>query len=137
MYSAGMTIGKRLEEAMTRAKYASQAALALVSGVPQGTISRILNDKGVGLPDTDTLQKLATACQVPFEWLLDGPKTGDKPLPPLPDRVDLDKSLSQAIELMQILRSLPPKGRNALIEAAYDVVVSFAAKGRIVGRDKP
>ena len=61
------TIAKRLDKAMNNAGFKSQMALSRASGVPQPTISRILGEDGI--PDTLTLQKLAKACNVSFEWL--------------------------------------------------------------------
>ena len=79
VYSTGMTIPIRLQEAMDRAGIKSQSELARRSGVPQPTINRIL--KGVGRlgPATETLKKLAAACEVPFQWLADGPSAEQRP----------------------------------------------------------
>lgn len=67
-----MDIASRLDEAMKAAGYDSQSALARASGVPQPTINRILKGVGKRGPETQTLSKLAQACNVAFEWLLDG-----------------------------------------------------------------
>jgi transcriptional regulator with XRE-family HTH domain len=67
-----MSISKRLDTAMTHARYPSQAALSRASGVPQPTINRILKGTGARGPETTTLAKLAAACKVNFEWLLTG-----------------------------------------------------------------
>jgi phage repressor protein C with HTH and peptisase S24 domain len=72
VYSSGMTIPLRLQEAMNRAGIKSQSELARRSGVPQPTINRILKSVGKQGPATETLKKLATACEVPFQWLGDG-----------------------------------------------------------------
>lgn len=72
MYSARMTIGDRLDKAMKDAKIESQSALARVSRVPQATISRILKGGGKKGPETETIKKLAAACNVSFEWLNEG-----------------------------------------------------------------
>jgi len=69
------TISERVLEAMKDAGFPSQTALSRVSGVPQPTINRIIN-KVAGTPEVSTLQKLATACDVNLQWLLDG--TGPK-----------------------------------------------------------
>ena len=136
-YIASMTIGKNLELAMAHAKFASQKALQEASAVPQGTISRVLNDKNAGTPDMDTLQKLADACQVPLQFLLYGPKEGDPPLPPYRPPPDLDKSLDQCVELISVFRTLPPEGRVLLLENAYSLVVSLSRKRREVGNNQP
>lgn len=57
---------------MLAAGFVSQASLARASGVPQPTISRILKGTGKQQPETDTLKKLAAACNVSFAWLLAG-----------------------------------------------------------------
>lgn len=67
-----MTIAHRLQEAMNGAGITSQSELARRSGVPQPTINRILNGVGKQGPATQTLKKLATACEVSFQWLADG-----------------------------------------------------------------
>lgn len=69
------TISERILEAMKDAGFPSQTALSRVSGVPQPTINRIIN-KVAGTPETSTLLRLAAACDVSFQWLLDG--TGPK-----------------------------------------------------------
>lgn len=56
---------------MKSAGFASQTALARASGVPQPTINRIIN-KVAGTPDTLTIQKIADACNVATQWLIDG-----------------------------------------------------------------
>jgi phage repressor protein C with HTH and peptisase S24 domain len=67
-----MTIAIRLDNAMQDAGFKSQSALARASGVPQPTINRILKGVGSKGPETETLRKLASACQVSFEWLHEG-----------------------------------------------------------------
>jgi phage repressor protein C with HTH and peptisase S24 domain len=67
-----MTIATRLDHAMQDAGFKSQSALARASGVPQPTINRILNGVGSKGPETETLRKLASACNVSFEWLHEG-----------------------------------------------------------------
>jgi phage repressor protein C with HTH and peptisase S24 domain len=72
MYSLEMTIPIRLQEAMSRVGIKSQSELARRAGVPQPTINRILKGVGRQGPATETLKKLAAACEVPFQWLVDG-----------------------------------------------------------------
>nr|MBV0881041.1 helix-turn-helix domain-containing protein [Noviherbaspirillum sp. L7-7A] len=57
---------------MNSAGITSQSELARRSGVPQPTINRILNGVGRQGPATETLKKLAVACEMPFQWLADG-----------------------------------------------------------------
>jgi len=57
---------------MSRAGIKNQSELARRSGVPQPTINRILKGVGRHGPATATLKKLAVACGVPFQWLVDG-----------------------------------------------------------------
>jgi len=66
-----MDIGHNLDKHMRAAGFRTQAALSLRSGVPQGTISRILKggngpsaSNGKQGPGTATLIKLAAACNV-------------------------------------------------------------------------
>jgi transcriptional regulator with XRE-family HTH domain len=67
------TISDRLDLAMREAGFASQAALARASGVPQPTINRILKNLSTKQgPETETLQRLAKACRVTFNWLHQG-----------------------------------------------------------------
>lgn len=56
---------------MAKAGFASQSALARASGVPQPTINRILKGTGRLGPETNTLAKLAVACNVSLSWLQD------------------------------------------------------------------
>jgi transcriptional regulator with XRE-family HTH domain len=73
-----MNIATRLDEAMTEAGFKSQMDLSRASGVPQPTINRILKGSSKRGPESDTVIKLATACNVNFDWLNQnkGPKTG-------------------------------------------------------------
>jgi phage repressor protein C with HTH and peptisase S24 domain len=83
-YSAGMTIGSRLDIAMREAGFESQSALARASGIPQPTINRILKGAGKRGPETQTIIALASACNVKFEWLHEGrePKSLVAGIPP-------------------------------------------------------
>lgn len=66
-------VGDRLDEAMRRAGYPSQAALGRAAGVSQPTINRILKSVvGKRGPETETLKRLAQACGVTFTWLNEG-----------------------------------------------------------------
>ncbi|MFZ3286594.1 MAG: helix-turn-helix transcriptional regulator [Telluria sp.] len=67
-----MSISNRLDEAMKAAKFESQSALSRASGVPQPTINRILKGPTKKGPETDTLMKLAAACNVTLDWLREG-----------------------------------------------------------------
>lgn len=67
-----MNIAQRLDKAMRDARFPSQSALARASGIPQPTINRILKGAGARGPETNTLVKLAEACNVRFEWLSSG-----------------------------------------------------------------
>ncbi|MFZ6801950.1 helix-turn-helix domain-containing protein [Undibacterium sp. Di24W] len=71
-YSARMDIASRLDQAMHKAGYKTQKALADASGVPQPTIARILKGNGKRGPESDTTKKLAAACGVTFSWLMEG-----------------------------------------------------------------
>lgn len=80
-YISSMTIANRLDEAMRTAEIESQSALSRLSGVPQPTINRILKGGGKKGPETETLRKLAIACNVSFDWLNEGiePKVRKSP----------------------------------------------------------
>lgn len=67
-----MTISERLNTAMDAARVKSQSALSRSSGVPQPTINRILKGVIKHAPETKTLQALARALGVSFEWLAEG-----------------------------------------------------------------
>ena len=85
-----MDMATRLNEAMRDAGFGdNQSALSRASGVPQPTINRILKGGGKKGPETETVKKLAAACNVSFQWLMEGigPKHGlyatPDPAPPL------------------------------------------------------
>lgn len=68
-----MDIASRLDQAMKVAEIPSQSALSRASGVPQPTINRILKGVvGKKGPETQTLLKLAQACNVTVDWLREG-----------------------------------------------------------------
>lgn len=111
------TMSTRLDEAMTKAGF-SQSSLSRASGVPQPTINRILKGPTKRGPETETIRKLAQACNVSFDWLNEG--IGDasrvslgnvKELPVVPvappvqdtwlQRVNADEAL-----LLELYRSL-------------------------------
>ncbi len=104
MYYADMNISDRLDIAMRRAGYRSQSALARASGVSQPSINRILKKSGVSGPESDTIKKLAQACGVSFQWLLDGADvtTPSNPLLPL-----IHVTLAE-LEMLTILRQANP-----------------------------
>lgn len=79
----------------------SQRALARISRVSQGTISRMLH--GVHYPDHVTLEKLALALKVTVAQV-----TGEAPLQP-------DKDAAYVFKVMQ---ELPPYKREMLLAAA-------------------
>jgi phage repressor protein C with HTH and peptisase S24 domain len=78
------TIAARLDHAMKAAGFESQSALARSSGVPQPTINRILKGGGKGGPETNTLLKLAAACNVTLSWLQGGESESILAAPALP-----------------------------------------------------
>lgn len=110
------SVGDRLDLAMREAGHASQAALARASGVPQPTIARILKGTGRGGPETETIRKLAGACNVDFSWLNDGSRAPDRSQDPLP----------QAIELLQLFHTASPAARKVILEAAKVAVQADA-----------
>jgi SOS-response transcriptional repressor LexA len=66
------TLSDRLELAKRHAGFKSQTALAVAAGLPQATVNRLLKRVGPQGPETATVKKLADACGVRFEWLMDG-----------------------------------------------------------------
>lgn len=67
-----MSIATRLDDAMKAARIPSQSALARASGIPQPTINRILKGESKRGPESETVKKLAAACNVTFDWLNEG-----------------------------------------------------------------
>lgn len=57
---------RRIEQAMARAGYESQAKIAAAIGVIQATVSEVLTGRRPGLP---VLKKIAEKTGVTFEWL--------------------------------------------------------------------
>jgi transcriptional regulator with XRE-family HTH domain len=72
-------LGSRLDYAFRKAGFESQSSLARASGVPQATISRVLNGDGASGPELETLRKLASACRVSVAWLAEGTNDGEVP----------------------------------------------------------
>lgn len=73
-----MNFSTRLDEAMRKAGFKSQSALARAAGISQTTVNRLLKSPGTHGPDGDTVKKLATACGTSFEWLMNGTPTKKK-----------------------------------------------------------
>ena len=139
-YSEEMTIGNRLDEAMISAGFKSQSELALKSGVPQATISRILSNTGKKGPESATLKKLATACRVPFSWLNEG--SGESandapPTAPLAESVDQDAIGGEIIQLITDYCNSTPEARRLLLFSAADSAKLGTGKlGRPVDKSK-
>ena len=57
---------------MKTSGFKSQSALARAAGIPQPTVNRLLKGTGVQGPESVTVRKLALACGVTFDWLLNG-----------------------------------------------------------------
>lgn len=121
-YSRCMTIGTKLDEAMKACGFKSQKALERASGVPQATISRILSNGGAKGPETKTLQKLAKACRVPYEWFLAESHDGDAPPTEAANDAASDQELiaDDIIELVRLFRYCMPEDRRMLMESARD-----------------
>lgn len=62
---------------MRSAGFKSQSALARAAGLPQPTVNRLLKGTGVQGPESGTVRKLASACGVTFDWLLNGDLRGE------------------------------------------------------------
>jgi len=123
MYSARMSIGDRLDEAMKAAKFESQSALQRASGVPQATISRILKGDSKKGPETDTIRKLAVACNVKFEWLLegtDGTAEANRATETRPQAVIVSTAVTadEILELLEYFKLASPSDRAMIIKSA-------------------
>jgi transcriptional regulator with XRE-family HTH domain len=118
MYSLPMTIGNRLDTAMREAKILSQSELARRSGVPQATISRILKGGGSKGPETETVRRLANACNVKFEWLNEGAgnqgEAASLPAAAVSDIVTPE----EIIELITLYKDARPGDRKMIMKAA-------------------
>jgi transcriptional regulator with XRE-family HTH domain len=132
MYSRRMkstsTISARLDQAMQDAKIKSQSELQRRSGVPQATISRILKGGGAKGPETDTLKKLADACNVSFDWLLSG-RASTSHQRPILVAAPAENEQASPDEILQLIRDFAdstPKDR----QLALKTVASAAARNR-------
>ena len=115
-----MTIADRLDQAMRDAKFAKQAVLARISGVPQATISRILKGTGKRGPESGTVRKLAQACRVSFEWLNDGIGKHVQVVPSvLPPNHDL-LSGEDILRLLNLYRQSTDSARKRIVAYAQE-----------------
>jgi transcriptional regulator with XRE-family HTH domain len=142
MYSPRMkqllTIGDRLDWAMTEAKIPSQSALARASSVPQATISRILGGESKKGPETETVKKLAAACNVTFEWLNEGigaPGRAAKAAVAAPKRQDAandtEVTADEILELIEAYKNASVSDRGILMTSAKGAAKrAIARKGR-------
>lgn len=110
---------------MKDAKISSQSALARASGVPQATISRILKGDSKKGPETDTLKKLAAACNVSFDWLNEGRAQTNRggssrlALVHTPNTAaDEDALLADIIELISAYRAAGRPERKLILKSA-------------------
>ncbi|WP_343743322.1 helix-turn-helix transcriptional regulator [Herbaspirillum huttiense] len=116
MYSPAMTIGDRLDKAMQEAGFPSQSALSRASGVPQPTINRILKGGGKKGPETETIRRLAMACNVSFEWLNEG----------IEDKGRKSKGHITLVQPHQI----SPVVSDGIAEEIIDLITVFKALGK-------
>lgn len=119
---------------MREARFKSQNALHRASGVPQATISRILSGDGKKGPETETIRKLAAACNVNFEWLNEGigPKhreerkgAGVHHLAPVKSAEPVSEdqrgvviNTDEMIELLALYQQATDRGRRFILESA-------------------
>lgn len=126
-YICAMNVGDRLDEAMKKAGYRTQNALADASGVPQPTIARILKGGGKRGPETETVKRLATACGVTFSWL--NGETSEipefkpatikqEPTPYIHPAVSLIYASADEILLLTHFREATDQGRRLITAAA-------------------
>ena len=119
-----MTISNRLDAAMKMAKIPSQNALARASGVPQPTINRILKGSGKNGPETETIRKLAIACNVSFEWLNEAigdpirskSLVGDKETATTNE--DASATIDEIFDLLNSYRLASPSDRSMILKSA-------------------
>jgi|GEM_PF-6641408 len=132
LYSPRMTIGDRLDKAMKDAKIASQSELQRLSGVPQATISRILKGVvGKRGPETETIRKLASACRVSFEWLIEGTESGQpaSAAPPLDEAANDAVSADDLVRVMQAFRKADKSTRRQVL-ATLEASANLATRKR-------
>ena len=72
------TLGQRVRVARTQ-KLLLQRDVAEATGITEATLSRIETDKGVRAPRLSTVRKIASALDVPPEWLLFGNQAKKSP----------------------------------------------------------
>ncbi len=72
------TLGQRVRVARTQ-KLMLQRDVAEATGITEATLSRIETDKGVRAPRLSTVRKIASALDVPPEWLLFGDQAKKSP----------------------------------------------------------
>lgn len=114
------TIGNRLYEAMDKAGFKRQADLAIESGVPQPTISRILKDKGRRGPESDTIVRLARACGVAASWLLSGEgEPTSETASVIQNPLTLMYVTTDEIELLTAYRLAPDENKKRLLLTAH------------------
>jgi transcriptional regulator with XRE-family HTH domain len=133
-YSPVMSIGNRLDTAMAKAKIPSQSALQRASGVPQATISRILKGDSKKGPETETIKKLAAACNVSFDWLNEGIGQSDRKgrahVEPLEARESANSdalTAGELIELVNAYSSSSAEDRNFILKSAKTAAKRAAA----------
>lgn len=115
---------------MEDAGFPSQSALARASGVPQPTINRILKGGGRRGPESDTLKKLAAACNVRFEWLNEGRgpmKLKDEPQATLSDAMRLKCETLEEFEILSMYRLANDTEQRGFKGAANAVSERIAA----------
>ncbi len=128
-YSPDMDIASRLDQAMKKAGYKTQQALADASDVPQPTIARILKGLGKKGPESETVRKLANACGVSFSWLMEGKETGDyaRPIVITPaikqqvleyDKLSLSYISATELELLTFYRQCTTESRELILITA-------------------
>lgn len=133
------TVSTRLDEAMTKAGF-SQSSLARASGVPQPTINRILKGPNKRGPETDTIRKLAQACNVSFDWLNEGigdvsrvahGKVRELPVTPPPQVAPeswLQRVNAEEAQLLELYRSLSKHKQGAAMKTFKAMAGQVAPK---------
>jgi len=108
---------------MRAAGFESQSGLARASGVPQPTINRILKGGGKRGPETETLKKLAVACNISFAWLNEGRGPMDLvDQPELADPMRLTCETAQELRLLTAYRLANDAIRSGFDSVANDVL---------------
>jgi transcriptional regulator with XRE-family HTH domain len=118
-----MDFSERLDEAMRRAGYKSQHALARAAGISQSTVNRLLQESGTVGPEMATVKKLADACGVSFEWLHAG-VVSRTPVEQKMPNLSLVYVDEEELRILTLYRESNEAGKHFIIDAAEQAAKS-------------